>query len=230
MSKKSKIPEQPEGSTYAGEMRPIADLYQHKNNPRILKDRKFRDLVRSVKDAPWMLYENRIKYVDDGLILCGNQRYLVCKAAGFTHVPCDDVSYLTQAQRDELMLKDNSHAGEWDTEMLSSFFDHDTLDSWGLNFGVVEFDMTESGPQNEAPSADLQGNAFPGGSGEGEDEPTASKPSDPNLFPLGIVVNKVQQLQWARIKDQLGSKRDSEAFTRLLGILKNHDITKLTVQ
>lgn len=225
---KSKIPKAPEGSTYTGEMRAIADLHENPNNGRVLKDRGFRNLLRSVKNAPWMLYEKPIMYVDGGTVLCGNQRRAVCIAAGFTHVPAHDVSYLTQAQRDELMVKDNSHAGEWDTEFMANHFDHETLDDWGLNFGVVEFDAP-TGPQNESQSPEEAGNSFMGGSSEEQDEPEpTSKPSDPNLFPLGIVVNKIQQLQWSQIKDQLGTKRDSEAFTRLLGVLKVHDVAKLS--
>jgi hypothetical protein len=38
----------------------------------------------------------------------------------------------------------------------------------------------------------------------------------PNLFPLGIVLNKVQHLEWEQIKDRLKEQRDTDAFLKLM--------------
>jgi hypothetical protein len=233
MSEKKVIPKPPRGSSWKGEMRALAELTTDPRNPRVIRDAKFRDLVRSIKNAPWMLYEKPIKYVDGGVVLCGNQRRVACVAAGFTHCPAEDVSYLDEEQREELRIKDNTHAGEWDTEMLANVFDHATLEDWGLNLGVMAFgaDAALSGPQRESRSPDLGGeprDTNANASGDAK-EPTAH--SDPKTgelqFPLGIVVNKVESLQWSQIKDQLGSKRDSEAFKELLKVLRAHDVTLL---
>lgn len=227
MSKKSKIPQAPEGSNYSGEMRSLDELFENPKNPRVVKDGAFRKLLKSVKNAPWMLYEKPIKYVDGGVVLCGNQRRAVCIQAGYTHVPAEDVSYLNQAQRDELMVKDNAHAGEWDTEILANHFDHEALEDWGLNFGVVEFDAP-SVAQAEEGSEDVDDSAQMEEEYSERVEGVTNQKTGELMFPLAIVVNNGYQLQWSQLKDQLGTKRDTDAFTRLLSILKDHDIKELT--
>lgn len=228
MSEKKVIPKAPKGSAWKGEMRALTDMHADPRNPRVIRDGKFRDLVRSIKNAPWMLYEKPIKYVDGGIVLCGNQRRAACVAAGFTHAPAEDVSYLDEEQREELRIKDNTHSGEWDTEMLANSFDHDTLNDWGLNLGVLEFgeDLELKGPQRESRTPDLGGSPGDSGGGDPKEPTTHADPKTGELqFPLGIVVNKVESLQWSQIKDQLGSKRDSEAFKELLRILRvNADV------
>ena len=58
----------------------------NKDNPRLIKDNKFKKLVKSIKDFPEML-ELRPIVVDETMtILGGNMRYKACKEAGLKEV------------------------------------------------------------------------------------------------------------------------------------------------
>lgn len=117
----------------------------------------------------------------------------------------------------EAIVAANVPVGEWDMDMLEADFDISDLHDWGLDVDAFDEDVTDA-LDNNGPAQDRDDTE----EDQGDAAPTASTQ---NLFPLGIVVNKVQQLHWQQVKDQLGSARDSEAFIRLLDILKkNPDI------
>ena len=52
------------------------------NNPRIIKDNKFKKLIKSVEDLPQMLEMRPIIVDEDMVILGGNMRYQACVRAG----------------------------------------------------------------------------------------------------------------------------------------------------
>lgn len=57
------------------------------NNPRLIKDDKFKKLVQSIKDFPEMLDIRPIVVNKDNIILGGNMRFKACKEAGLKDVP-----------------------------------------------------------------------------------------------------------------------------------------------
>lgn len=107
------------------------------NNPRIIKDDKFKKLVQSIKDFPEMLNIRPIVVNKDMIILGGNMRYKACKEAGLKEVPII-ITDLTEEKQREFLIKDNTSGGEWDWEVLKSEWNTEDLDLWGLDLPIEE--------------------------------------------------------------------------------------------
>ena len=74
-------------------MRKIVDIKTIKetpNNPRFIKDPKFKLLVQSIKKSPWMMDIRPIVVDETMTILGGNMRLKACKSAGMFDLPLDD--------------------------------------------------------------------------------------------------------------------------------------------
>jgi ParB-like chromosome segregation protein Spo0J len=115
----------------------ISEVKLNPNNPRLIKDDKFKKLVQSIKDFPEMLSIRPIVVNQDMIILGGNMRYKACKEAGLKEVPII-IADLTEAQQREFLIKDNTSGGEWDWEVLANEWDNEQLEAWGLD--LVGFD------------------------------------------------------------------------------------------
>jgi site-specific DNA-methyltransferase (adenine-specific) len=107
------------------------------NNPRIIKDDKFKKLVQSIKDFPEMLNIRPIVVNQDMIILGGNMRYKACREAGLKEVPII-VTDLSEEKQREFLIKDNTSGGEWDWEVLANEWDVDELEKWGLDLPELE--------------------------------------------------------------------------------------------
>ena len=116
----------------------IQEVKLNPNNPRLIKDDKFKKLVQSIKDFPEMLNIRPIVVNQDMIILGGNMRYKACKEAGLKEVPII-IADLTEAQQREFLIKDNTSGGEWDWEVLANEWDSEQLNAWGLD--LVGFDL-----------------------------------------------------------------------------------------
>ncbi|MBC7524799.1 MAG: DNA modification methylase [Flavobacterium sp.] len=119
----------------------ISKIKLNPNNPRLIKDDKFKKLVQSIKDFPEMLEIRPIVVNKDMIILGGNMRYKACKEAGLKDVPVTVVD-LTEDQQREFLIKDNTSGGEWDWEVLANEWDTEQLESWGLDL-PVDFNAEE---------------------------------------------------------------------------------------
>jgi hypothetical protein len=118
----------------------ISTVKTNPNNPRVIKDEKFEQLVQSIKDFPKMLEIRPIVVNDDMIVLGGNMRLKACKEAGLKEVPIIKASDLTEEQQREFIIKDNVGFGEWDWEQLKEW-DSEELEAWGLDvpeFGEIE--------------------------------------------------------------------------------------------
>ena len=112
---------------------PIVKIKPNKDNPRIIKDNKFKQLVKSIKDFPQMLELRPIVVNDDMVVLGGNMRLKACKEAGLKEVPIIMANELTKEQQKEFIVKDNVGFGEWDWDILANEWDIDKLEEWGLD-------------------------------------------------------------------------------------------------
>jgi len=119
----------------------ISDVNPNPNNPRTIKDDKFKQLVKSIKDFPEMLELRPIVVNDDMIVLGGNMRLKACKEAGLKEVPIIKASNLTEQQQKEFIIKDNVGFGEWDWEQLANEWEAEELSEWGLD--VPNFDTDE---------------------------------------------------------------------------------------
>lgn len=111
------------------------------NNPRVIRDDKFKKLVKSIQEFPQMLELRPIVVNDDMVVLGGNMRLRACKEAGLIEVPIIRASNLTEEQQKEFIIKDNVGFGEWDWDDLANNWDAEDLDKWGLD--IPAFDSIE---------------------------------------------------------------------------------------
>lgn len=118
----------------------LSEIKINPNNPRLIKDDKFKKLVQSVKDFPEMLEIRPIVVNADMVVLGGNMRLKACKEAGIKEVPIIIADNLTEEQQREFLIKDNVSGGEWDWELLANEWNSDELTEWGLD--VVGFDVS----------------------------------------------------------------------------------------
>ena len=121
----------------------INELKPNENNPRIIKDGKFKKLVKSIKDFPEMLELRPIVIDEDNIILGGNMRYRACIEAGLKDVPVKIAKGLTEEQKQEFIVKDNVGFGEWEWDMLGNEWDNVKLGEWGLDVWQPEQDIKE---------------------------------------------------------------------------------------
>jgi ParB-like chromosome segregation protein Spo0J len=111
----------------------ISQIKPNPENPRIIKDHKFKQLVESIKSFPQMLELRPIVIDENNVVLGGNMRLKACIEAGLTDVPVKIAHGLTQEQKKEFIIKDNISFGEHDWDLLANEWDIQSLDDWGLD-------------------------------------------------------------------------------------------------
>jgi DNA modification methylase len=114
----------------------ISEVKPNDSNPRIIKDDKFKKLVRSIKEFPQMLEIRPIVVDENNIVLGGNMRLKACKEAGLKDVYIIKASELTEEQKQEFIIKDNVGFGEWDWDSLANEWDIEKLEDWGLDLPV----------------------------------------------------------------------------------------------
>mgnify|MGYP003403002442 FL=1 len=125
---------------------PVGNIKPHPNNPREIKDEKFKQLVKSIQDFPEMLSLRPLvcytDTVDSKLIIIGgNQRYAAAIELGYTELPVMTADDLSPAQRNEFLIKDNLSYGDWDKEILKDWAP-ESLDDWGVELPQLHFSPT----------------------------------------------------------------------------------------
>ena len=118
----------------------INEIKPNPSNPRIIKDEKFKKLVKSIQDFPQMLELRPIVIDENNIVLGGNMRLKACIEAGLTDVPVKQAKELTEEQKKEFIVKDNVGYGEWDWDDLANNWDEQLLTEWGLD--IPNFDAT----------------------------------------------------------------------------------------
>jgi len=127
----------------------ISKVISNENNPRFIKDDKFKKLVKSIKEFPEMLKLRPIVVNSEMVVLGGNMRLKACKEAGLKEVYILKADDLTEEQQREFIVKDNVGFGEWDWDVLGNEWNTQQLEDWGLEFmsfeeeDVLEQDIKE---------------------------------------------------------------------------------------
>jgi ParB-like chromosome segregation protein Spo0J len=117
---------------------PINEVKSNPNNPRIIKDDKFKKLVASIKELPQMLELRPIVVNEDMIVLGGNMRLKACKEAGLKEIPIIKASELNEEQQRAFIIKDNVGFGEWDWDALANEWDAEQLEEWGLDVPIFD--------------------------------------------------------------------------------------------
>jgi len=132
----------------------ITQVRPNENNPRFIKDHKFKKLVTSIKEFPEMLKLRPIVVNSDMVVLGGNMRLKACKEAGLKEVWILKAEELTEAQQREFIVKDNVGFGDWDWDLLANEWDTELLEDWGLDLLIEDkIDKMEDDDEIELPQS-----------------------------------------------------------------------------
>jgi site-specific DNA-methyltransferase (adenine-specific) len=123
----------------------ISKVKGNPSNPRIIKNDKFKKLVKSIKEFPEMLKLRPIVVDEEFMVLGGNMRLKASKEAGLSEVWIDIAEGLTEEQKKEFIVKDNVGFGEWEWDMLANEWDSVQLAEWGLDVWENEDDKVTEG-------------------------------------------------------------------------------------
>jgi len=124
----------------------ISKVRPNSDNPRYIKDEKFKKLVQSLKDFPEMANVRPIVVNQEMVVLGGNMRLKAMQEAGWSEVPVKIVDWSEEKQR-EFIIKDNVGFGDWDWDELANTWNAEELNEWGLdtpdNWGGEELEVEE---------------------------------------------------------------------------------------
>jgi ParB-like chromosome segregation protein Spo0J len=111
-------------------------------NPRLLKDDKFKKLVKSIKDDPEMLQLREVIVYDlnnELIVIAGNMRLSACKELGLKEIPVKILPKDTSAEKlKAYTIKDNLGYGEWSWDDIANDWDMEELDNWGLDLPLFD--------------------------------------------------------------------------------------------
>jgi ParB-like chromosome segregation protein Spo0J len=120
----------------------ISEVKPNPKNPRLIKDDKFKKLVKSIQEFPDMLNKRPlIVFTDtDGkyVVLGGNMRLKALNELKFKEIPVIVADEWTEEQKAEFLIKDNVGFGEWDWDSLANEWDAENLDEWGLDVPKIQ--------------------------------------------------------------------------------------------
>lgn len=127
----------------------VSNLKLIDRNPRKLTDPQLKKLIKSLQDDPSFLDCRPIlcNRVDNTItVYAGNQRVLAAKKLGWKQVPCIIDDNLDPAIIAERIIKDNTHYGEWDYDILSSDYEMDFLINAGFPENFLDIGLGEDEP------------------------------------------------------------------------------------
>ena len=139
----------------------ISKLKNNPNNPRLIKDDKFKKLVKSIEEFPEMMEKRPIVCVTDvdGKIfpLGGNMRLKALQELKYKEIPDSWVLMAdewTEEQRREFVIKDNTSFGSWNWEELANEWDAEKLEEWGLDLPGFDIEADNLGDEFSLPDGD----------------------------------------------------------------------------
>ena len=109
-------------------------LQHNSKNPRYIKSKKHKELVKSLQEFPEMKDIREIVVDENLLILAGDKRTYALEELQYTDVRVKQVLGLSEAKKREFIIKDNAHSGDWDSDILANEWDMDELNDWGADF------------------------------------------------------------------------------------------------
>lgn len=122
----------------------IEKIKTNPSNPRLIKDEKFKNLIKSIKDFPEMLELRPIIVDENMIILGGNMRYRACLELGLKKVWINQAKNLSEKQKQEFIIKDNVQFGVWDWDNLGNEWDNVELGDWGMDVWQPEEEVDYS--------------------------------------------------------------------------------------
>lgn len=136
----------------------ISQIKSNPKNPRTIKDEKFEKLKKSIQDFPDMLNKRPLVCFTDKdgkyVVLGGNMRLKAAKDLGLKEMPIILADEWTEEQKIEFLIKDNVGYGEWDWQQLSTDWDNEKIEEWGLDLPGFDIDADKLGEDFTLPDGD----------------------------------------------------------------------------
>jgi hypothetical protein len=135
----------------------LTTIKSNPNNPRVIRDEKFKKLVKSIEEFPKMMALRPMVVNEDMVVLGGNMRLKALKELGYKEVPNDWVKSAKDLTDDEIrrfIIADNVGFGEHDWEMLANEWNVEELGNWGLDIPGFDLNADEHGTDFELPDGD----------------------------------------------------------------------------
>ena len=139
----------------------ISNLKANPKNPRIIKDDKFKKLVKSLQEFPEMMEKRPMVCVTDvdGKLfpLGGNMRLKALQELKYKEIPDEWVMLAdewTEEKRNRFTISDNVGFGDWDWDVLNVDWDINMLADWGLDTGGFDVNSDEYGEDFSLPDGD----------------------------------------------------------------------------
>ena len=183
----------------------IEQVKLHPQNPRLIKDNRFEQLVQSLIDFPDMLHVRPLIVDENFIVLGGNMRLHAALRLGYKELPILQVTGWTEAQKREFIIKDNASFGEWDWNKLANEWSSEPIGAWGIDLP----DDWLKEPEDTTSS----------GSGSG-DSPDGEKEEDYKPEPrMTITFSSAEDLQKAEadVQELLDRKYPGARFTVQVG-------------
>lgn len=111
----------------------LKEIHKNDENPRKIDKKELERLKKSLKDFPEMMSMREIIVDETMTILGGNMRYLALKELNEKTAIVKIVRGLTENQKREFIIKDNSNFGDWDFDELVKEWSDLPLDDWGID-------------------------------------------------------------------------------------------------
>jgi DNA modification methylase len=127
----------------------IGSVKGNSRNPRFIRDEKFKKLVASLVEFPEMATLRPLVVDENMTVLGGNMRLKAMQELKWKEVPIVVAEGLTDAQKDEFVIKDNVGFGDWNWEQLANEWDAEELTRWGLDIPGFDVDLELEAEEDE---------------------------------------------------------------------------------
>jgi ParB-like nuclease domain len=184
---------------------PIEQVKLNPDNPRLIQDNRFEQLVQSLIEFPDMLYTRPLVVDEHFVVLGGNMRLHAAMRLAFHEIPIIQVKDWDEDQKRQFLIKDNASFGEWDWNKLANEWSDEPLEAWGI-------DLPKDWLQ-EPTEAGSGADDSPDGYGEGGGE------SQPKECTMLIKFTSPEQLQQAEthITELIDRKFNGASYTVQVG-------------
>jgi hypothetical protein len=135
----------------------LSDIKINPKNPRIIKDDRFKKLVKSIDEFPKMMSLRPIIVDSDGMVLGGNMRLKVLQHLKFKEIPDEWVKRadeLTEEEKQRFIVSDNVGFGDWNWDDLSNDWDAVKLEEWGMELPGFDVSPDQFGEGFGIPDGD----------------------------------------------------------------------------
>ena len=135
--------------------KPINTIFAHPKNPRLIRNEKYLEQKKSIEETPEMMDLRPVIIDEDDIILGGHQRWRACKELGWKDVPVMQYTREKHLKSEsftkfnktyelvcaEIVIKDNTHYGQFDYDILANEWDVHPLVDWGIDVWQPETDL-----------------------------------------------------------------------------------------